>query len=553
VVVPFYETGDGHVSEGSLCYRGHYVSAWKAHPRRLTSALRRGRFDPERGDYKTLLGEAARAVRAASSDGSLGVLVSANMPCGQLAALADFFKSAVPAKHVSVFAPPTDFAMLTGVAASGAPLAEPADIRGAECALAIGDVLGTHRILARPLHGLRERSHKAQLINIDAMDGCTARFATSRLSIKPCKQLPAVLALAMSAGLRREEIPLNVPDKDELSAASGLEPSEAARCVEDLRADPNSLVLLTVPAGRCSRADLLAAAAGWLARQTGSKLLPLYIYGNSPGAYAVSRSFGLTPAAQWFEAACGGEFSCVLLVDTDLLGIVPDAIASKALGEVECVISASPVSNPTTERADISLPVAFWFEADGEALDHRGRKIPLSAMGKTAAGIATPAELAARLAEDMGVEPVRAEQLDLARAWEQANAASKLSQEDFALEAEDGEGFTLISRTENLDLFEGNLSGQLDWVATIEPKALALLNGDDANSLGICDGDIVSVRTEIGRADLCARTSSAVAAKTIAVSPSARDTKNLFPWEPAGELIRTGPVKASLDAVRAKE
>jgi len=555
IVAPCYESGSTHISEGRLCYRGHYVAALMAHPKRLAAAFSRGRAGANLEKYGDLLSKAATEIRGASSQGGLGVMMSANMSCEQIAAVTRFFKSSVPAKHISVFAPPVDTALLSGVAVSGAPLAALEDIKTAECVLAIGDVLGTHRVLARELLDVPGRSRKAEFINIDTIEGCTARFASTRLSVRADGELNAVLGMALSAGMKADEALNEDRGADELLSAAGVDSSAALQCIDSLRADPNSLVLVTVPSGRCSRADIMGIAAGRLAVQTESKLLPLYTYGNSPGAYALSHALGMTPMTRWFEAACAGEFSCVLLVDADMLGIVPDAFTSKALKDVNCIIAASPMPNATTTRADISLPVSFWFETGGKVLDHQGRAFDLEPLKNGDPVTVSASELIGKFATEMGVSAPEADELDLEEIWKEANAAARIPKSDISpAGGDEADSFTLVSRTENLDLYESGLSKKLDWVATIEPQAILLLNPADASSLGIRDSDVVTVNGGVsGRADLCARLSATVNRGTIAVSASGSEVKNLFDWEIINGFIQTGPAKVTLDAVRAKE
>jgi len=551
VVEPVYSTSPEHVSEGRLCYRGHYVAALKTHPRRLTSAMRRGVSLSESGQYGDALSEAAQALREASRSDSLGVLVSGNLPCEQIAAVARFFQTSLPAKNVSVFSPPTDTAMLRGIAAGHATLAAPKDIEAAQVVLAIGDALGTHRVLAHQIMKLRERSRETMLAGIDAMTGCTARFASPSFLATPGAELHATLVMALLAGLDPHEFPGRAPDKNELLRISGLDAAGTRRCVEALQNDPNSLILLTVPPGRCRRVDQLGAAAAALAHATDSRLLPLYLSGNAPGAYAISSALGLTPMAQWFQAAQAGEFSTAFLVDVDLLGAVPNELSSATLGNVSRVIAASPMSNTTTGRADISLPAAFWFECDGVALDQCGAEVPLNALGSRSQSAPSPLELVGRLGERCGASACENGKLDLARAWQQAVATSSVTPEELPPVEDVGDNaFALIASTENLDLCGSDVARQLDWVLSVEPQPFAAFNPADASALGVRDHDVVSLRTDAGTAEITVHVRPTVRSHVIAISPA---VAGLFSWVPENDLVQVGPAKASLNAVRAEE
>ena len=111
-----------------------------------------------------------------------------------------------------------------------------------------------------------------------------------------------------------------------------------------------------------------------------------------------------------------------------------------------------------------------------------------------------------------------------------------------------GDTFQLISRTETVDLFEGSLSRQLDWVLSLEPIPVVLIHPEDAIHLDIADKDYVKASNSTGECELMARLSQTVPRGTIAVSATVPETRNLFQWRCDDEEIT-----AQADAITLKK
>lgn len=559
VIEPAYVETNGSVTEGGLCYRGHYVAALMGHPKRLVEGKSRGAGEATyRRVYSTILAEASELLREASDNNSLGVMISGNLPTSEIAAAARFFQSVLPARNVSVYIPPTDTALLRGLARSKAESADTEDIKEAKTILAVGDILGTHPMLAQVLHDFREGSRDANLINIDTLKGRTMRFATRKIIINHGAEAHALLGLALKAKAKRKELGTKLPKTNDLFNISGIDQSEAESCIKLLREDNNSLIVLTLPTGRCRGGKLLAAAAGALAAATKSKILPLYANGGSPGGYAVCRALELTEPAAWLNAAREGEFSTVFSAGVDVAGMLPDDMAAEVLDEMKFMIAASAMPNATTSRADITLPLAFWFEMDGEVLDHQGRDVHLNALAQPPGGADTLVNLLNQIAEKSGIVgiskagPAEPELADAMR-----TAAADIDRPlGEVLQAEDGtaeETFILTSRTENLDLYEGQLSRQLDWVLTIEPRPIVLMNPDDAAGMNVRDREPVKLERNGCQVELCAKLSNAVPAGTLAVTATIGATKGLFECNLQEGSLETGPARVKLSMARAEK
>ena len=243
---PRYVDKEGAASSGGLCYRGHFVSALKAHARRLSQGWINPR-SPQPEKYADVLNRTVDILRKASDSNTLGVLISAQMPVQDITAAVDFFQRSIPARNISIYVPPTDMAMFNGVSLSQPTLGDIQDLDKTNTILAIGDVLGTHPMLAHRLLDMRERNRRSSLINIDSMKGRTSRFATQKLIIKSCSEVHAVAALTKAAGGRLNSIIKKSPKIEALLKTCGIERSAAGEAIERLKAGKDSVILLTVP------------------------------------------------------------------------------------------------------------------------------------------------------------------------------------------------------------------------------------------------------------------------------------------------------------------
>lgn len=552
IVEPEYVNSTDAPGPGGLCYRGHYVAALMAHPKRVVESRSKTVFGTSGGAYELILSEAAGALQNAAKDNKLGVLLSGNLPIQEISAAVRFFQEALPALHLSIYIPPSDEAMFEGLAHSRAALTDRSAIGGAQSILAIGDVLGTHPMLARDLLGFKESSRRAQLISLDALKGRTMRFANSALSVNAGTETKAIMALALMAGADLENLCEDVPKIDDLLNACGLDRSVAEKSLEALKQDSNSVILLTMPQGRSRQNEILTGAAGELAVATGSKILPLYCYGGSAGAFALSRSLNLSDATAWFDAAVNGEFSTIFVVGVDPLGVLPADYASQVFEKVNKLIVASSMPSATTERADIVLPMAFWFEMDGEVIDYKGQSIPLNKLGEPCGAAQTLVGLLNTLAQKAGLDSVSKTNVEFGMPLAKMPLDEKYTLESFSTTGAQEDTFIVLSRTENLDLYDGWVSRQLDWVLTIEPGPVVMINPEDAVRLKLQDKNLVSLSSDGNSVKMRVRINDAVPSQTVAVSGTIPDTSDLFDWYWDNGIIEIRPGRAQL-SVLARE
>jgi len=541
---PAYVDAEGKPLPRGLCYRGHYVCSLLTHPQRLEKAFEPHIAAKESRDYAKLVSQAAQSVDAAAISQSLAILISANFPTNQLEQVINLYRSQTPTKNICIFIPPTDLALLRGLARCKPSLADQGDITSAQNILAVGDCMGTHPVLAHSLLDFKQRQRKNILINIDTAKGRTMRFAEPGLQISPQHEVHALLALLLTAGGKPKFIEKQTLKRDDLLTQSGLTASEADKCVNLLREDKNSVIIITIPPGRSAQSEIIASAAASLAIATKSKLYPLFIYAGSPGAFDIINSFGLPAFTDWLGAAQEGKFQAMINLDVDLLSLFPAELIEPSLQNISCHIAASPMPNATTRKADMVFPLAFWFEMPGNIIDHQGQVIELSPLAQPPGGVQDIVEFVRKLSSPRSISKTNTSDLKPAGA-----ARQNIDPIDCYLDENsppDDDKLLLVSRTENLDLYEGSLSRRLDWVLTIEPEPYALIHPVDAQRFDLQNESKITLGKNGFRNQLRVRISDNPSPGTIAVSATIPETTLLFQWEKMKDNIEMGPAPVTL-------
>jgi anaerobic selenocysteine-containing dehydrogenase len=512
-----------------------------AHPRRLTEA-KRPKEKTGVSMHEEIVTEAAEKIRTSLFEKSLAVLVSGNLPGSELLAAVRHFLQYLPADQISIYIPPTDVAILRAIGIDKANQASEKEIGDYQTIIAVGDVMGTHPVLSAKLIQCIEANPAKGIMNLDSLAGRTSRFSKTFLRAKSGREVDAVLALAQIAQAKLEKLMPDIPSTEELLSTSGLTQQEAEKCVEALTEEKKSLLILTIPPGRTGQAAVYAAAVCSLAKKTQSKLLPLYHYAGSPGAYAITQSLGLAKMSDWLQAARAEKHRTYLLVDVDPAGIIPDALFAETFGQAESLLVASPMPNLTTQQADVVLPLAFWFEMDGQILDPRGEIVPVSALRKPPGGANTVVNLINQLSGKAEMKFIAPDEADLGKLDVGKVAKEKMEKEELVLSQEDTENsYFVTSRSETLDLIDGSLSRQLDWPLGIEPIPAVLLHPDDAEKLSVRSKDVIQLNNGSTPCELSVRINSAVPAGTVAVPATIPETRNLFEWCSENGMLEVGP------------
>ena len=546
---PVYVQGNGSFAGGRLCYRGHYVAALMSHRRRLLGS-QRGRCDGGIGDGTAVYAETAEQIAQAIDQGSLGVLLSGNLATSDVFAVAARLTQLIGGECVSVFMPAGDAALLGGLEFERGDVASLDALKDADVVCAIGDVLGTHPVLGKALMDVLERNGKTGLINIDSARGRTMRFAQAPLLAQSGREAEACAALAQACQADVSGVLNKKTARKKLLNCCGLSVDQIDEAAAALSQAKSAVVVVTLPPGREHAGELIAQLASRLAQATEAKLLPLYQYGGSPGAFAVQRRLGLAELGGWLAAARAGRFKTMLLLDVDVAGHVPESLFGQIRGSVEQLIAASAMPSETTSQADIVLPLAFWFETDGHLLDQQGERLELHALRSPPGGALGAVALVDRIVGSVAgkAEPAEGAGLgDLDASW---RGAAKASPRPVSLCQSAGEhSYRVTSRTETLDLYDGFLSRQLDWPLSMEPTPAVLMHPSDAEQLRVRDNDTVRLTHEAGSVELSARVSTSVWPGTLAVVATVPHTRNLFSWQTEDDRLTIEPLPVQVTAL----
>jgi NADH-quinone oxidoreductase subunit G len=232
------------------------------------------------------------------------------------------------------------------------------------------------------------------------------------------------------------------------------------------------------------------------------------------------------------EAASRREIEVLFLVGTDPLTDFPDAsLARRALENVRYKVVIDISAEAMAPFADVMLPAAAYIEKDGHYTDWEGRAQRLRPV-RAPHGMARSEweifqELSEVVGKDMGFHSLDALHQEMGGLYSAApprpevggDQGSSAGGEAGGTPAASGGPPTSAGATEGLTLFtypllvdEGKLSEGADRLKeALEEPAFVELHPEDADRLGIADGDVVRLRTEAGQAEVPARVTPHIA------------------------------------------
>jgi NADH-quinone oxidoreductase subunit G len=248
------------------------------------------------------------------------------------------------------------------------------------------------------------------------------------------------------------------------------------------------------------------------------------------------------------EAAARREIDLLYLVGTDPLTDFPDAaLARRAVANVPFLVVQDLSLGDYAEMADAALPAAAYLEKEGHLTDWEGRGQRLTPV-RAPAGMSRPdwqifQELSEAAGTDMGFASLTRmhEEMGSLLSGRQVVLSAGASRREPAPE---GQGLTLFSYPLLVD--EGRLSVDADELKTaLGQDAFVEIHPEDAERLGLQDGDTARVATEAARSELTVRVSEGVAPGTAFV-----------PWNQRGlraNILFSGAPKALATIERAGE
>ncbi|MEU4155595.1 NADH-quinone oxidoreductase subunit G [Actinoplanes sp. NPDC026670] len=281
--------------------------------------------------------------------------------------------------------------------------------------------------------------------------------------------------------------------------------------------------LATVP-GALSAAAALAARTGaklaWVPRRAGDRgaidagLLPNLLPGGRPvtddsARAALSLAWGAeagvlpgTPGRDTdriIAAAADGTLGALLVGGVDPADLADPALAENALDTVPFLVSLEMRQSAVTRRADVVLPIAPAVEKAGTYMDWEGRLRSFDAVLKSTAmtdGRVLEA-IAALLDVSLNTGDVNAVRRELGGLPGSTVPSAILPGVEAARPAQPGENQAVLATWHQLIDLGSLLDGDQVLAGTARPP-VARLGKDLAESLGLADGDLVTVGTDRG-------------------------------------------------------
>lgn len=495
---------DPEVNEEWITDKDRFAFTWSALDDRLTHPLVR---DEETGELVTAswpeaLTLAARGLAEARDAGGVGVLTGGRLTREDAYAYEKFARVVLNTNDV--------------------------DFRGRSHSAEEADFLA--RIAGSGV-GVRyrdlDRAPTVLLVGLEPEDEAGAIFLRLRKAVRKAGLKVRSVAPLATRGLEKLSGTL-------LPSAPGTEPEVLAAIsngeLSDVReslAQPGAVILvgarLAAIPGAFRAAAALAEATGarlaWVPRRAGERgavdvgVLPHLLPGGRPVAEPEAR---VDVATVWgvdhvpgvpgrdttgmIRALAQGELSGAVVAGLELADLPRPALAAEALENAGFVVSLEVRRSAVAEYADVVLPVAPPVEKAGTFVTWEGRERPFDRVLDSSAmsDAAVLDRIADELDIDLGtrdIQVLREEIRDLGE-WDGPRPVS----EDTAAEPEPpraGEGQAILA-TWQLLLDDGRGQDGQPHMAATARRPVARVSADTAAQVGVSDGALLNVSTEIG-------------------------------------------------------
>jgi NADH-quinone oxidoreductase subunit G len=374
----------------------------------------------------------------------------------------------------------------------------------------------------------------AVLVGLDAKEELPILFL--RLRIAATKRGLKI------ATVHQRDVPLSEYGPGEgmhLRPLPGGEAAAADEMADTLRAAERAVIILgprmhdaaTIRAWRAV-ADATGARLTWAPRRSGTygalasgahpDLLPGWRpIADETAAGQIADAWGQRvpaddglDAAQILGAAANGELKSLWLVGADVLADVPDpSLGYRALEAAPFVVVQDVQSTQLLNHADIVLPAAAFVERSGTITDWEGRRQKVNAAvdppGAARADYAILAEVARYLGKPIGcrsLDDVRGE-LDGLLASGPAPVAVEGAKAPAAAASSNGD---LRLLTYRLLYDNGSRVSRSEGVRGLTKAPFAEINIEDAQALGIGDGQQVTLTSDHGSISVVAQVTKAI-------------------------------------------
>jgi NADH-quinone oxidoreductase subunit G len=505
------------VNEEWNCDKGRWAFDYTADPDRLTTPLVR---DASGTLVPTSWPEALRAAAAglAAARGNAGVLTGGRLSTEDAYAFAKFARVALGTNDV-------DFRAREHSAEEAEFLA--AHVAGRFLDVTYADLEAAPAVLLVGFEAEEESPIVFLRLRKAAFKGGTAVFAVAPYRSHGLEKVRGRLIATLPGGEAGVLAALAAGKSD--YAPAGIDAAERGEAITAAVAALELAGAVIVVGERLAGVPGGLAAAAALATGTGAKLawvprragergaveagaLPALLPGGRPLADADARaevariwatSISSEPGrdtAGIVAAAAAGELGALLVAGVDPFDLPDPAAALAALDAAPFVVSLELRPTAVTERADVVFPVAAAVEKSGTFLDWEGRSRPFDASLRDTGqllDLQVLNALADELDVHLGLPDVRTARAEIqqlgvhtgARAAAPAAAAEPLPTP--------GDGEAILSSWHEL-LDAGTLQDATPYLAATAKPLRAHISSGTAASLGVSDGDAVTVTTGRG-------------------------------------------------------
>lgn len=524
-VLTEYVTSDP-LTQGRLCFRGHYLAEMAAHPFRLTCAEPRNADDGAGSAADKAI--AALASRLQSAEGRAAIVVDGNLPTEDIASALRLARNVVGTELVAVYLPESDAAIFQSVR-PGTPILAFADAVACDAFLAVGDIFATHPVISRPILEARA-ARKARLFGMDCMPNRVAGFAETFLRVRLGGEAAALAGLCKLIG---REIPAGSDwaegrSANELAEMAGVSESDLRTIADALSQAKQAAIIFDPVPGRMMNVAAAALMASALCHPDGPRLMPMFRYGNAVGGASAAAALGAIPLAEVLAAVKGARVEVLLAIGVDLLRLFPATDGLDLRPRVPTLAAASAFRNRTTDQADIVFPLAASFEESGSVLDASGARLELAPLLNRPGGAMSAEALCMRLASAANAMLPETGEMAMAEIFP-GGPAPAVEEEDVP-----PQGLRLVARADHADFDTGALSRMLAWPRLVEPTPELHMNAEDVRARGLTPRARVLVRANSheARAWLCVRES--IPRGMAAISTAFEETRPLFQRRAAG-------------------
>jgi len=490
---------DPAVNEEWNCDKGRWGFRYTTADNRIMNPLVR---DADTGElreasWSEALRAAAEGLTAAKSAG-VGVLTGGRLTVEDAYAYAKFARVALGTNDIDFRARP-----LSG---------EEADFLAANVA-AVADVT----------YDDVENAPAAVVVGLEPEEECPILFLRLRKGHDKNKLQVTAVAPYLSRGFEKLDAALVAAVPGDEARLLGTDPAIAAAL-----ARPGAILIVgerlaSVPGGLSAAADLAArtgARLAWVPRRAGDRgavdagCLPNLLPGGRPVTDPSARAElsaawdlenGSLPSAVGrdtdaiVEAAAAGSLGALLVAGVDPADLANPRRAEEALDNVGFLVSLELRQSAVTRRADVVLPVAPAAEKSGTFMDWEGRLrsfetvLPTAAMtdGRVLEAIAALMDLA------LGTGDVNAVRRELGGMPVSRSERPSAPTVPAAALPQPGEHEAVLATWHHLIDLGSMLDGD-EVLAGTARLPLARIGKELADSLGVADGDVVTVSTDRG-------------------------------------------------------